>query len=334
MKRLLSLLILIAAAGIELRAQDPEYTQFYANPLYLNPAFAGTAAGPRFALNYRMQWPSISGAFSTYSASYDQHFDGLGGGIGAQVWYDKAGDGKLATKYVSGVYSYHLSIKDASRDYFIIKAGLQVSAFQRSVDFSKFNFGDEIHPRYGLDYYPTAEKLPSSGFYQTGWKPDFSTGILAFTKKYYGGIAVHHIIEPSQSFFGNPESRLPRKFTAHMGMLLPVDNWKRTPETFISPNLLIQRQAKFMQFNMGAYGIKGPFILGMWYRHTDPNADALMLLAGAKKDPVKIGYSYDLTVSDARAAVPGSHEVSLIVELKKYDVRKTRKWRKISCPDF
>ncbi len=25
------------------KAQDPEFTQFYANPLYLNPAFAATA---------------------------------------------------------------------------------------------------------------------------------------------------------------------------------------------------------------------------------------------------------------------------------------------------
>ncbi|MGM0478992.1 MAG: type IX secretion system membrane protein PorP/SprF, partial [Bacteroidota bacterium] len=35
------------------RAQDPQFSQFYANPIYLNPAFAGSHGCPRFAANYR-----------------------------------------------------------------------------------------------------------------------------------------------------------------------------------------------------------------------------------------------------------------------------------------
>lgn len=333
MKRLFTLILLALVVSPALKAQDPEFTQFYANPLYLNPAFAGTAAGPRFALNFRDQWPSVSGAFVTYAASYDQHFDALGGGIGAQVWYDRAGDGKLSTKYMSGMYSYHLTLKEASRDYFIIKAGIQAGVFQRSIDFSKLHFPDQYDAKRGL-VRPTLESLPSTGFYQTGYIPDFSTGFMAFTKKYFAGVAVHHLIQPSQSFLGNPRSELPMKLTVHAGMLLPLDNWKRDPETYISPNILIQRQAKFTQVNVGAYMMKKAFIAGVWYRHTDPNADALMLLAGVKKDALKIGYSYDVTLSGARAAAIGSHEVSVIIELKKYNHKQATKWRKINCPEF
>ena len=32
-------------------AQDPSFTQFYANPLYLNPAMAGSANCPRVSMN-------------------------------------------------------------------------------------------------------------------------------------------------------------------------------------------------------------------------------------------------------------------------------------------
>src|ERR1017187_2217387 len=141
MKRLFTLAMFVLCIAGEVKAQDPEFSQFYANPLYLNPAMAGTAAGPRFSINFRDQWPSVSGSFVTYAASYDEHFDGLGGGIGAQVMRDQAGDGNLTTTSFSGIYSYHLTIKSDVRDYFVIKAGIQADAFEESIDFSKLRFG-------------------------------------------------------------------------------------------------------------------------------------------------------------------------------------------------
>ena len=76
MKRIfaiLSCLFVFASAN----AQDPAFTQFYANPLYLNPAMAGSHGCPRFALNYRNEWPQLSGNYVTYSASYDQYFKNI-----------------------------------------------------------------------------------------------------------------------------------------------------------------------------------------------------------------------------------------------------------------
>ena len=52
--------------------QDPEFSQFFANPLYLNPAFAGTTELPRTVLNYRNQWPQKGATFTTYALSFDQ----------------------------------------------------------------------------------------------------------------------------------------------------------------------------------------------------------------------------------------------------------------------
>ena len=53
------------------KAQDPAFSQFYANPLYLNPAFAGSNECPRANLNYRDQWPGIGRTYITTSASFD-----------------------------------------------------------------------------------------------------------------------------------------------------------------------------------------------------------------------------------------------------------------------
>ena len=62
------LFILLAISfTLEVKAQDPEFTQFYANPLYLNPAFAGSARCPRIVMNYRNQWPGMFLGKSTHA---------------------------------------------------------------------------------------------------------------------------------------------------------------------------------------------------------------------------------------------------------------------------
>jgi len=57
--RILTLTLILAAISYsnDLKAQDPHFSQFYAAPLYLNPALAGTSAGNyRVGVNYRDQW--------------------------------------------------------------------------------------------------------------------------------------------------------------------------------------------------------------------------------------------------------------------------------------
>ncbi len=126
--------------------QDPQFTQFYANPLYLNPAFAGTARCPRVVLNYRNQWPALSGTFVTTSASYDQDVRGIMGGLGLLVTNDQAGKGTLTTTTASGIYSYTQAINRK----FSIKVGFQATYFQKSLDWNKLTFGDMIDPQPGL----------------------------------------------------------------------------------------------------------------------------------------------------------------------------------------
>ncbi|MEJ6589219.1 MAG: type IX secretion system membrane protein PorP/SprF, partial [Crocinitomicaceae bacterium] len=66
MKKLLILLILTLSSTVA-NAQDPTFTQFFSNPIYLNPALAGSSGCPRFAMNYRNEWPQLTGNYVTYS---------------------------------------------------------------------------------------------------------------------------------------------------------------------------------------------------------------------------------------------------------------------------
>ena len=74
------------SAALVSKAQDPQFTQFYANPLYLNPAFTGTSTQSRAIMASRIEWPSIPGAFQTYSLSYDQFFPMMKSGFGVDIY--------------------------------------------------------------------------------------------------------------------------------------------------------------------------------------------------------------------------------------------------------
>jgi type IX secretion system PorP/SprF family membrane protein len=318
-KSVLILTFILAILSInseETCAQDPQFSQFYANPLYLNPAFAGTARCPRIALNYRNQWPGIPGNFVTYSASYDQHIDDIAGGLGLLVTNDRAGMGNLTTTTFSAMYSYQLSI---TRN-FSIRAGLQGTYFQKRLDWYNLTFGDQISDRNGF-VYNTAEQpiLNRRG------APDFSAGLLAFSDKFFGGFSVHHLTQPNEGFIRANQSRLPRKYTVHAGAVLPLSQFE---DITISPNIVFQQQLNFQQLNLGLYVTKGPVVGGLWYR----NADAVIALIGFKQERYRIGYSYDVTISRLSNASAGAHEISLILNFK-CKVKKKR-FNTIDCPTF
>ena len=73
----------------KLYCQDAEFSQFFSNPLYLNPAFAGTNSCPRLSTNHRAQWTGLPNIFNTTSVSYDQNFDEIHGGLGIIIVNDK-----------------------------------------------------------------------------------------------------------------------------------------------------------------------------------------------------------------------------------------------------
>ena len=320
MKRVLIILFTgcITFVSENINAQDPEFTQFYANPLYLNPAFAGTHRCPRVTMNYRNQWPALSGTFVTNSFSYDQHLDAIYGGLGLLVVSDKAGKGTLNTTRIGAMYSYQLKVNRK----FSVRVGAEATYFMRSLDWTKLTFGDMIDPRRGF-------------VYQTGDQPvggnvngvDISAGILGFSESFFIGIAGHHLNTPNESVIAG-NSPIPLKITGHAGAVIPLGNSRYTETATLSPNILFRQQAGFQQLNMGLYVKKENITGGVWYR----NKDAFILTLGFQTDIVKFGYSYDVTISKLTNATAGSHEISFQLN---FDCKpKKRTFRVISCPSF
>lgn len=315
------IVLLFLAVCLEAQAQDPSFTQFYSNPIYLNPALAGSTGCPRIVSNYRNQWPQLTGNYITSAVAYDSYVKSISGGLGIIALHDMQGQATIQTSMIGGVYSYNLKVNRK----FSIMVGARAAYFQKFLDWEKLTFGDMIDPRRGF-IYQTGDVPRGNG--RRGFF-DVSAGAVGFGKNYYFGIAAHHLNRPDESMILGT-SRLPMRITGHAGAEIKLGQRGRyTNTTSILPNIIYQYQNGFQELNIGSYIKYGDFTVGAWYR----NRDAFILLFGANFEKFKLGYSYDLTVSKLGNGITGgSHEISLGMNLKCR--KKAKNFRKISCPSF
>jgi type IX secretion system PorP/SprF family membrane protein len=156
---------------------------------------------------------------------------------------------------------------------------------------------------------------------------------MAFTKKFFFGMALHHISQPDDAYI--EESYLPRRFTLHTGANISVGRSKNMglvmDGPFITPNIMYLKQAGAEQLNVGMSLTNESLSGGMYYRSNFSNPDAILAVVGYEANGVRIGYSYDLTVSKLSGS-GGAHEVSVTLQLACRDKRK--KLKAIKCPKF
>lgn len=331
----LTCLITVAFTITTAFSQDPEFTQFYANPLYLNPAFAGSAQCPRLILNYRNQWPGIENAFQTYSGSFDRYVKQLSGGLALQLVRDGSGQGTFQTTSVSASYAYHTPINKKIS----LSAGFKAGFLQKSIDWAALTYGDMIDKNKGFVY----ESSEQAGVNSRS-NVDFSAGVMAFSKKAFVGFAVNHLTQPKIGLTDN-NTRLFRRYTGHAGVTIPIGG-ENFSDLSLSPNVLFTYQNTFRQLNVGLYVKKGFLTVGLWYR----SEDAMIILIGIETAKYKIGYSYDITISQLADRSAGAHEVSFTFQFpcntkkRKYTGENCnaqvqlpgnkRKFNKIECPSF
>ena len=320
---ILSLIILLDSFG-----QDPTFSQFYANSLYLAPSFAGATEEYRFALNYRNQWPAVPGVFHTYSISFDKALVNFNSGIGVLATYDVAGSGDLSTTNIGLLYSYDFNIDE---DWHI----------RPGVNF-KFRY-------LGLNIYKLifASQMTGSGTVPTIYPPpfdnvadiDFATSALVYNDRIWAGFTLDHLLNPKQSFYGE-DSNLPIKLNVFGGLqILRNTRLKQKLQEVLSVAMNFQKQGKFYQSDLGLYYYRNPLIFGLWYRGipfvTSQAGDALIALIGIKTDKVHIGYSYDFTISNLISSTAGSHEISIVYEFNSLTLgQEKRRIRAIPCPEF
>ncbi len=312
MRRILYILLLFI--GVVAKAQDPHFSQFYANPLYLSPSLAGATDGGRLIVNYRNQWPEISQAFSTYAISFDNFFPTFNSGIGFYLMQDRAGSAGLTSTNAAFQYSYNIVL---SKFWQMIPA-VQFAYGNKSVNFNKTIFPDQPPGTGGSS--GAYDRLSNDQIHYI----DLAASLFLYSPKYWIGFTMDHLAEPNYTFL-NEESRAEYKYTVFGGMnIWSEKKHRKSLNRSFSASFRYQRQAQFEQVDVGVYWHNSPLELGIWYRglpffngaekSAAINQDAIIALLAYDLGPLRVGYSYDITIGSLGWSTAGAHELSLIFE--------------------
>lgn len=324
--------VLLLWSGMKVYAQDPQFSQFYAAPQYLNPALTGSTPQDRVAMNYRLQWPGVQPGFETYAFAYDHNFAGQSSGLGGYVIRDRAGSNGLTFTSVALAYSYEARTSHRSA----VRAGLRMGYTMRGVDPSGFLFADQV-------IRDNAARTIETGMVEQVNYLDISTGVLYYNERFWAGASFNHINRPNQSLFLEGDARLPMRTSVHTGYRIPLDRMHiKRSETTMTLAAHYKAQGKWDQFDLGGYVDHHRISLGVWYRGLPVvkayqpgygNSEAVIVMAGIETEHnLRFVYSYDITVSKLTMRSAGAHEISLVYEWPRQ--AKKRKHRTVPCPKF
>lgn len=322
---------------VSANAQDPNFSQFFASPLTLNPALTGKFDGLyRVAGNYRNQWPTIANAFITGTASFDAAVlrnsipENDQFGIGVIAMTDRSGNGILKANYAALSIAYHKALDEDG--YHQIGLGFQGAYTTKTLNVSEASFEDMLQAngftgitsevfnqqQLNVNYFDM-----NAGFLYTGT----SNG----SNNFYLGASGYHLNRQKESFQGAQYYLQPR-ITLQGGGMVPLAN-----SNAIHFSALHSRQANALNTVFGgAYMLNlngdpmdpSNLFLGSWYRL----GDAIIPYVGLEFGNLHFGATYDVNISSLK---PGSNmrggiEMSLIYIKRPTDPNA----RRLNCPRF
>lgn len=338
MKKLLCFSALCLVLIQEISSQDPNFSQFFASPLTLNPALTGKFDGLfRVAGNYRNQWPTFSNAYTTATVSADfgilreklPEVDQFG--VGIMAFTDKAGEGgPLQNNYAALSVAYHKGLDE--NGYNQIGVGFQATFVNKRIDVTKLKFQDQLTP---LGFTGITSEVFLNNQVNVSYF-DMNAGVLYNgtsngMNSFYLGASMYHINRPKETFQGGQFFLNPR-ITLQAGGKLPVGV---NNAIHFSANHSMQANANNTTFG-GAYALNvnddeiNPtnVYLGSWFRF----GDALIPYVGLEFGDFHVGATYDINFSDLRPGTNtrGGAEISLIYIKKPVDPNR----KKLNCPKF
>lgn len=287
MIRILTLLIGLSVIWNASAQQDPQFTQFMADRLSINPAFAGSKDAICATLMYRNQWAGFDGAPTTMLFNGHAPIRSIRSGVGLTFFNDNIG--QLNTNILRAHYAYHLRVGSS-----FLNVGASIGMYNSSI---------------GTNWQPITQEdnaIPYTG--QSNTKFDASLGVYFHRPgQFYAGLSSTHLSEGDME---DVNIAIARHYYLMGGYIFDVH-----PSINLNPNVLVKSDIASTQYdiNLNAeYHTGNKMIwLGVTYRTVDAIAPQLGYQHQFGKNTLRVGYSYDVTTSELSNYSNGSHEISV-----------------------
>jgi type IX secretion system PorP/SprF family membrane protein len=313
-RKTITLLILVVAGSHGI-AQDPHFSQFFMAPHFINPANVGTQQGEWSVMgNARHQWGNAGTLFLTQAMAGEVKLTGREDfentlAVGMSLMNDQSMNGAFRSNYASGTVAYHLQLNDNHR----IALGMQAAFGNRRLDQTRLVFGEQFSGA-GFDV-----ALPSGEPGLQSMRPFMSVGtglLYTYARSQVNvdaGLAVYDLNRPRQTFLGDPNQYLRPRTVGSLNIQYMTRN----------RHVLNFHGIQHIQTVQGYFAVGGSvgipvsadilnrmFFAGAWFRE----GDAILPYTGIRMGNVRIGLSYDVTLSKQNKGPvnPRSFEISMI----------------------
>jgi type IX secretion system PorP/SprF family membrane protein len=272
--------------------QDVMLTQ-YASALQLtNPAYAGTSGRLNATAFIRNQWLGFEGAPKSQVLLVNSPFLRYHLGVGLTLIRDEIGPDKRTTLYANVSYNFNLNEK--------VKLSMGLSG---GVNVKKMNVSELLPVSLSDPAYNLADQMQLM--------PNFGTGIYLYSSKFYLGLSTPKLIKNNYKSIdaGAVQGGEEQHFFVIGGYLFKInETWKAKP----SFSLKMVKGAP-LSFDLTANLIYNDKLwLGSMYRL----GDALgFIFQYQLSDNLRIGYSYDLPLTEMLKNTTGSHELMISYDL-------------------
>ncbi len=274
--------------------QDVQFTQFTHNRLLYNPGYAGSRGSICLDLLHRSQWVGFEDAPTTQNFNADIPLSFLHGGVGLVITNDQIGFFQDISAGLA--YAYQMQLGAGK-----LGLGLMVDFKNKALSSGEWIAPDGTNG--GTD--PSIIAPGTSAL-----SPDLNFGAYYEEERFWAGISSSRLIEGNFNLAnqsgGETQFRSKRHYFIMGGYnwAIPNTNWALLPALMVKTDLA---GPTTVDVNVNTM-YNNRFWGGVTYR----TQDALALMAGAYILPsLKIGYSYDITLSDLANNSSGSHEIML-----------------------
>jgi type IX secretion system PorP/SprF family membrane protein len=315
MKGIVLATLLAAGALPALAQQQPQFTHYGLNGMYLNPAYAGIKGQTEVNVIGRYQYLNLgnslgddNGSPRTGMVSASIPVLPISGGLGLVVYYDQAGVTKMTNAALS--YSQHIKLGSG-------KLGIGIQGIYTYIGKGTYRAID-----------PNDVNIPANA---SDHKFDAGAGIWYEAPKFYAGLSLNNLLRSEYTFKSNGTQGVASQYLGENHAYFTTGyNIEASTNVTVTPMILVKAvlpgsyDTKSKYDNEHNYSFEGgvratlndQFWAGLNYRY-DESISGLLGYGFGTDNRYRIGYAFDFIAFNQAARAFSSHEIMLSLRLPK-----------------